>query len=136
MTSIARQVVASGASTESVAREIVEGLRAPDLRIAFVFADWRHDPAVFAKETQRGLSPAVALGGTTTGIVAASAPRDGMAAVGLGLYGDWVHVGVGIASDLPKSALTRSRRRTGSGAPPRPSRYRTSPRDHSDRRRS
>lgn len=106
---IARQVVATGANTEAVAREIVEGLRAPDLRIAFVFADWRHDPHVFARETQRGLSPAVALGGTTTGIVASSAPCEGIAAAGLGLYGDWVHVGVGVAADLPKSALTRSR---------------------------
>lgn len=98
-----------GADTEAVAREIVEGLRAPDLRIAFVFADWRHDPHVIAHTTQRGLSPAIALGGTTTGVIASSAPRDGMAAVGLGLYGDWVHVGVGVAADLPKAALTRSR---------------------------
>jgi hypothetical protein len=32
-----------------------------------------------------------------------------MSAVGLGLYGDWVHVGIGVANDLPKSALTRAR---------------------------
>ena len=108
-TSIARQVVATGANTEAVAQEIVEALRAPDLRIAFVFADWRHDPQVFAQTTQRGLAPAVTLGGTTVGVIASSAPRDGIAAVGLGLYGDWVHVGVGVAADLPKSALTRSR---------------------------
>ena len=43
------------------------------------------------------------------GVIASSAPRDGISAVGIGLYGDWVHVGVGVASDLPKSALTRSR---------------------------
>jgi len=102
-------VVATGADTEAVAREIVEGLRAPDLRIAFVFADWQLDPQVFAQTTQRGLAPAVTLGGTTTGVIASSAPRDGIAAVGLGLYGDWVHAGVGVAADLPKSALTRSR---------------------------
>jgi hypothetical protein len=106
---IARQVVATGADTETVAREIVEGLRAPNLRIAFVFADWRHDAGVFARDTQRGLSPAVVLGCTTTGVIASGVPRDGIAAVGLGLYGDWLHVGVGVASDLPKSALTRSR---------------------------
>ena len=108
-TSIARQVVATGANTEQVAREIVEGLRASDLRIAFVFADWRHDPQIFAHTTQRGLSPALAVGGTTTGVIGNAVPRDGLSAVGLGLYGDWVHVGAGVAADLPKSALTRSR---------------------------
>ncbi|HLL25961.1 MAG TPA: FIST N-terminal domain-containing protein [Kofleriaceae bacterium] len=108
-TSIARQVVATGADTEQVAREIVEGLRAPDLRIAFVFADWRHDPHTFARVTQHGLSPAVSIGGSTSGVIANSAHRDGINAVGLGLYGDWVHVGVGVASDLPKAALTGSR---------------------------
>lgn len=106
---IARQVVAQGANTEQVAKEIVEGLRAPDLRIAFVFADWRLDPQTFAHVTQRGLSPALVVGGSTTGVIANAAPRDGIAAAGLGLYGDWVHVGVGVAADLPKSALTRSR---------------------------
>jgi hypothetical protein len=106
---IARQVVATGASTEAVAKEVVEGLRAPDLRIAFVFADWRHDAAVFARVTQHGLSPAITVGGHTTGVIANLAPRDGTSAVGLGLYGDWVHVGIGVATDLPKSALTRSR---------------------------
>ena len=106
---IARQVVATGTSTEQVAHEVIEGLRAPDLRIAFVFADWRHDPQVFAHAAQRGLAPAIALGGTTTGVIANAAPLEGMSAVGLGFYGDWVHVGVGVAADLPKSALTRSR---------------------------
>jgi hypothetical protein len=106
---IARQVVATGANTEQVAREIVEGLRAPDLRIAFAFADWRHDAAVFARTMQHGLSPAVTVGATTTGIVAAAAPASGIAAVGVGFYGDWAHVGLGVASDLPKAALTRSR---------------------------
>lgn len=106
---IARQVVATGADTEAVAHEIVEGLRAPDLRAAFVFADWRLDPEILARVTQRGLAPAVAVGATTTGVIANAAPREGLAAAGLGLYGDWVHVGVGVAADLPKSALTRSR---------------------------
>ncbi len=102
-------MVATGANTEQVALEIVEGLRAPDLRIAFVFADWRYDAQTFAHVTHRGLSPAITVGGATTGVVANAAPLDGMAAVGLGLYGDWVHVGVGVAAELPKSALTRSR---------------------------
>ena len=109
MSAIARHVVATGTNTEQVAREIVDGLRAPDLRMALVFADWRHDPGVIAQTTQRGLSPAVTLGGTTVGVIANGAPREPMNVVGIGLYGDWVHVGVGVASDLPKAALTRSR---------------------------
>jgi len=106
---ISRQVVASGANTEQVARELVEGLRGRDLRVAFVFADWRYDPYVIARETQRALSPATVVGATAVGVIANGAPREGMCAVGLGLYGDWVHVGVGVAPDLSKSALTRSR---------------------------
>ena len=88
---------------------IVEGLRAPGLRCAFVFADWRLDPAVIARQTQRGLSPAPVVGGTTVGVIAPRAPTQGIAAVGLGLYGDWLRLGIGIAPELPKSALTRSR---------------------------
>jgi hypothetical protein len=106
--SIARQVVASGQDSEAVAREIVEGLAAPDLRLAFVFADWRYDPHVIARITQQGLAPAITVGGTTTGAIANAAPRE-HAVVGLGLYGDWLHVGVGVATDLRKAALTRSR---------------------------
>ncbi|MDQ3365407.1 MAG: hypothetical protein M3680_08270 [Myxococcota bacterium] len=107
--SIARQVVAAGAETEQVAREIVDALQAPDLRVAFVFADWRYDARVLARITQRGLAPATVVGGTTVGVIGRGAPIRSMAAVGLGLYGDWVHVGVGVAPDLPSSALTRSR---------------------------
>jgi len=109
MSSIARQVVATGANTEQVAREIVEGLAAPDLRIAFVFADWRHDSQTIALATQRGLSPAVTVGCTTTGVIGNGAPLDGQSVVGLGFYGDWLHLGIGVAADLPKSALSRSR---------------------------
>lgn len=101
--------MASGASTEQVAREIVEGLRAHDLQVAFVFADWRHDPHVIARETQRGLSPATVVGASSVGVIANGTPRDGMSAVGLGLYGEWVHAGVGVAPDLARSSLTRSR---------------------------
>jgi hypothetical protein len=106
---IARQAVATGTNSEQVAREIVDQLRAPDLRIAFVFADWRHDAATFARVTQHGLKPAIALGGTSVGVIANAAPFEGTSAVGLGLYGDWIHAGVGVATDLAKSALTRSR---------------------------
>src|SRR5262249_5781410 len=101
---------------ERIAAELVERLRAPNLRLAFVFADWRLDPAVIARVTQRGLSPAPVVGGTTVGVIGPEpAPqRDGrggerLSAAGLGLYGDWLRAGIGVAPDLPKSPLTRSR---------------------------
>jgi hypothetical protein len=106
---IARDVVASGDDAERVATEIVERLRAPDLRIVFAFADWRLDAVAVARTLQRGLAPAPVVGGTTVGVIARGAPSAGMAIAALGLYGDWVRIGIGVAPDLPKSPLTRSR---------------------------
>jgi hypothetical protein len=119
---LARQVVATGTDAEQVAAALVERLRAPDLRIAFVFADWRLDPDAIARVAQRGLAPAPVVGGTTTGVIAAGLEDRGggdgapLAAAGLGLYGDWVRVGIGVAPDLPKSALARSRDAVGHAA--------------------
>jgi hypothetical protein len=110
---MARQAVASGDAedAERVATELVESLRAPDLRLALVFADWRFDPHVVARVIQRGLAPAPVVGGTTVGVIARAAkPAPAVLSIaGLGLYGDWLRIGIGIAPDLPKSALTRSR---------------------------
>ena len=71
--SIVRQVVAAGedaADAATVAAEIVDGLRAPGLRLALVFADYRFDPHTVAHATQRGLAPAPVVGGTTVGVIA------------------------------------------------------------------
>jgi len=106
---IARHVVAEGDDAERVASAIVDELSAPDLRLAFVFADYRLDPQVIARTTQRGLLPAPVVGATTVGVVAPTTAKHEMAAVGLGLYGDWLRVGIGVGVDLPKSPLTRSR---------------------------
>jgi hypothetical protein len=92
-----------------VANAIVDGLRAPDLRCVFAFADWRLDPSVFARTAQRGLHPAPVIGGTTVGVIATRPVSADKAAVGVGLYGDWFRVGISVATELPKSALTRSR---------------------------
>lgn len=108
MDGIARQVVASGLDATEVANKIVEGLAGPGLRLAFVFADWRLDPAVIAGTTFRGLDAPV-IGTSTLGVIGKGAPIEGVSAVGLGLYGDWLKVGLGVAPDLPKSPLTRSR---------------------------
>jgi hypothetical protein len=105
--SITRQVVAAGSDATRVARSIVDGLAAPDLRLAFVFTDWRLDPRTIASVTQRGLDAPV-VGGTTIGVVGRDA-TSGATACGIGLYGDWVRVGIGVAPELSKSALTRSR---------------------------
>ena len=52
---IARPVIAEGDDAERVANAIVDGLRAPDLRCAFVFTDYRFDSHVIAAVTHRGL---------------------------------------------------------------------------------
>jgi hypothetical protein len=116
---LARRVVVTGTDAARVAAELVEHLRAPALRLAFVFADWRLDASTLARAVHHGLAPAPVVGGTTIGVIPpstgqtdAEADADGrppIAAAGLGLYGDWVRAGVGFARELPKSALTRSR---------------------------
>lgn len=108
MTAIARQVVATGTDAAEVGRKIVEGLAGPDLRIAFVFADWKLDAAQLAGTTYRGLKAPV-VGGTTIGVIGKGVPRDAIAAVAIGLYGDWARIGIGVGQELPKAALTRSR---------------------------
>lgn len=103
-------MLAVGEDVAKVSAEIVESLRAPDLRLAIVFSDWQLDPERLARELSRGLAPAPVIGGTTIGVIAKGAPSSGTpAAVGLGLYGDWVRVGVGIGRELSSSGLMRSR---------------------------
>ncbi|MGE5184678.1 MAG: FIST signal transduction protein [Acidobacteriota bacterium] len=103
---IARNVSSSSLDAEVVARELARGLADPSLRFACVFADWRIEPARLAHELQRALSPAPVAGCTTIGVV--SAASDATAAA-LGFYGDWLRVGIGIAPELSKSPLARSR---------------------------
>ncbi len=108
MKQIARQVVATGQDAAAVASKVVDELAAPDLRVAFVYADARLDPATIAGTTYRGLRAPV-VGGISPGILGPVAMKKPCGAVGLGLYGDWVRVGIGVAPELSKSALTRSR---------------------------
>jgi hypothetical protein len=102
-------VVVTGTDADAIGRKIVDGLKAPDLRIVFLFADFRLDPRVLASVTARGLAPAPVVGGSTVGVIGCDVPREGKSAIGLGLYGDWARVGVGVATDLSRGALTRSR---------------------------
>lgn len=103
---IARQALATGGPAEQLARALVDRLASPTLQVAFVFADHRLDPAVLAA-TQRLLSAPV-VGCTTVGPLGPGMPGDAPAAVALGLYGEGVRVGVGVAPGLSKAALTRS----------------------------
>lgn len=103
--SIVRSVQASGTDPAAVARALIDQLAAPELKLAFVFADRRLDPAPMA--AMQGALGAAVVGCSTLGVV--GGPRGGgPAAVGLGLYGDWIRAGIGVAPELSKAALTRS----------------------------
>jgi hypothetical protein len=106
MDGIVRNVAVHGLDVERVAHELIEGLTGEGLQLAVVFADWRLDPAVLARRLQQAL-PAPVVGCTTIGVI--SAGEEAPTAAAVGLYGDWVRAGIGVASDLPKSALARSR---------------------------
>ncbi|HEX4419132.1 MAG TPA: FIST N-terminal domain-containing protein [Kofleriaceae bacterium] len=115
MEPIARQALATGGDPGALARALADRLAGPDLRIAFVFADHRLDAAPFA-EIQRALAAPV-VGCSTVGVLGPGSssgvslgPSGGApSAVALGLYGDWLRVGVGVASKLSNGALARSR---------------------------
>ncbi len=100
--------MAVGSDPATVAARVVAELATPRLRVGFVFADWRLDPEVIGRVTARGLTAPV-VGGTTSGVVGAGAAPGEPAAVGFGLYGDSIRVGVGLTRDLTKSPLTGAR---------------------------
>lgn len=104
---IAKQVVVEGEDAEQVARAIVDGLRAPDLAFVFVFSDWRLDPNTLGKLPSRELGVPV-VGGTAIGLITPT-PTQGMTAVALGFYGSAVKFGVGVATDVPKSPIPKTR---------------------------
>jgi len=105
---IARNVSAWGDQAESVAKELGEKLVAPDLQLVVVFADWRLEPAVFVRELQRVLGRVPFVGCTAIGVVGAVGLA-GPATVALGLYGDGFRAAIGVATELSKHALARSR---------------------------
>jgi len=105
---IARPVLVTGNDAAAVGRAVVDQLASPALKIAFVFADSRLDPAALVGELRALAAPVV--GCTAVGVIG----PDGMAGPApavsaLGLYGDWVRAGVGIAGELSKSPLSRGR---------------------------
>lgn len=105
---IARNVMARGDDAATVAKELGEKLGAPDLVLAVVFGDWRVDASVLARDLQRMLGKVPVVGCTGIGVVG-SAGLAPPASVALGLYGDWVRVGVGLASEISANPMARSR---------------------------
>jgi hypothetical protein len=104
---LARQAIVTGGDPARLARALVEQLASPALRVAFVFVDRRLDPAAFAGIGRSLAVPVV--GATTVGVLGAGVTAGGgPAAVGLGLYGDWIRAGVGVAPELSRAALARS----------------------------
>ncbi|HSN25465.1 MAG TPA: FIST N-terminal domain-containing protein [Kofleriaceae bacterium] len=104
MDGIVRNVTVAGLDADVCVRGLAEQLAGPELRLVLVFADWRIDPYGLAKGLQKALKAPV-VGCSAVGVVA-NTPGT-VAAVGY--YGDWLRVGIGVASDLPKSPLARSR---------------------------
>jgi hypothetical protein len=105
---LARQAFATGIDPAGLARVLVERLGRPELKIAFVFASCRLDPQALVAGLRDLGAPVV--GCSALSVIGADKPSGGLPAVAaLGLYGDWVRVGVGIAPELSKAALTRGR---------------------------
>src|SRR5690348_5381083 len=98
---IARSVAGRGFDATTVANEIATGLRGEKLRLVVAFVDWRVDVAVFARTLQQAL-PAPVIGCTTIGVIANTADAEAPSAAAIGFYGDWLRVGIGIATELPK----------------------------------
>jgi hypothetical protein len=104
-----RTVTAMGVNAGEVGERLVRELAGNDLRLVLVFADWRIDPAQLARTMQHALRPAPVVGCTAIGVIGDPVPRDQPVARALGLYGDWLRVGIGVAPDLPSSPLARAR---------------------------
>lgn len=108
MDGIARNVRVTGLDAGPVVKELTEQLAGDRLRLVLVFADWRIDPYALARGMQRAL-PAPVIGCTTVGPISGVPGSQPPTACAVGFYGDWLRVGVGLATELPKSALARSR---------------------------
>ena len=105
---IARPVLVTGSDAAAVGRAVVDQLASPALKLAFVFADSRLDPEVLLGELRQ--LPAPVVGCTAVGVIGPEGMAGALPAVSaLGLYGDWVRAGVGIAGELSRSPLTRGR---------------------------
>ena len=104
---IARNVTAHGLDAGLVAKQLGEKLVASDLALVVVFADWRLDPAAVARGLQQIVGSVPVVGCTAIGVVGGVIGAG--ESVALGLYGTDVRAGIGVATELSKHALARSR---------------------------
>jgi hypothetical protein len=102
---IAKQATADGFDAARVADQLVAGLGDDDFSLVLVYADWRIDPVTLARTMQRRQRAPV-VGCTTIGILASPA---GATASAVGLRRGYIRAGIGVAPDLPISAIARSR---------------------------
>lgn len=105
---IARNATTRAGDAASAARELVSQLGGGDAVLVVAFADWRLDAAGFASELQRGFGPTPTVGCTGHGVIGSTAIHQ-PTAVATAFYGKWLRVGLGVAQDLPQSAVVRSR---------------------------
>lgn len=103
---IARQAFAAGSDPEDLARAVADRLAGPNLALAFVFADRRLEPAALAGLHRQLSAPVV--GCSACGVIGPMGPSAELAVAALGLYGDWVRVGIGVARGLSQAALACS----------------------------
>nr|HEX4314186.1 FIST N-terminal domain-containing protein [Kofleriaceae bacterium] len=105
MAAISRRVVVDGGDASELASRIASELAGPGLTIVFVFASWKLDQQVLARELQRKLPASPVVGCSADGVVGERAGT----VVAVGFYGDWIRVGIGVVPELSRSPLTRSR---------------------------
>lgn len=119
---IARNATTGAPDALAAASELVAKLRADGLALVVAFADWRLDAPRFSSELQRGFGSTPTVGCTAHGVIGSvDGPRP--TAVATAFYGRGVRVGIGVAPDLPQSAMVRSREAVGRasaalGSPP------------------
>jgi hypothetical protein len=107
---IARNVSARGVEGSRIAADLGEKLAGEGVRLVVAFVDSRvDDVAAFARELQRRVDAPV-VGCTAIAVVdVTGADRDAPISTAVGFYGDWLRVGVGVATELVKSPIVRSR---------------------------
>lgn len=109
---IARNVAARGVDAVLVARELGEKLVAADLAaelaLVIVFADSAIDQPTLAREMSKIFGAVPVVGCSTIGVVGGAELR-APGAVALGLFGESVRVGIGVATELSSGALARTR---------------------------
>ena len=106
---IARNVLARGVEGQRVAAELAEQLASPGLRLVIAFADSRIDDLeAFARELQARVDAPV-VGCTASAVLGVLDHLDVPVSTAIGCYGDWLRAGIGVATELAKSPIVRSR---------------------------